>query len=115
MADAALLKEQLNQQAVRQLAGLLNAVHPVFDSQRFEQQACIGLEQLELKARVSHVITALADTLPDGFCETARILEAVADAWPAGQERNWTSFSAWPLIDYVGIYGLDYPQRALPY
>lgn len=112
MAEVALLKDQLGPVAVQQLSELIKVVYPAFDRRAFENRVNHQLQQLELKARVSHVIAALADNLPAGFCETARILEAVADTWPTGQKRNWTSFTAWPLIDYVGIYGLDYPQWA---
>lgn len=112
MADNTQLKHQLGPAAVTQLADLLKAVYPAFEKQAFQNQAKQNLQQLELKARVSHVIEAMATTLPAGFCETARILEAVADNWPAEPERNWSSYAAWPLIDYVSIYGLNYPQRA---
>lgn len=112
MADNAQLKDQLGPAAVAQLADLLQSVYPAFERRAFIDKASHQLQQLELKARVSHVIEALAATLPAGFCETARILEAVADAWPVEPRRNWSSFAAWPLIDYVSVFGLDYPQRA---
>lgn len=113
MAELTPLKEHLGPAAIQQLAELLKAVYPAFRQQDFEARATAQLEQLELKARVSHVISALADTLPAGFCDTARILNHVAERWPAAaQDRNWSSYAAWPLIDFVGVYGLDYPQRA---
>jgi 3-methyladenine DNA glycosylase AlkC len=113
MAEAALLKHQLNHDAVEQIREIISVVHPGFDGPAFTRRATDGLEQLELKARVEHIVAALARHLPSGFCQTARILEAVGDAWPADRrERNWTNYAAWPLIDYVSIYGLAYPQRA---
>lgn len=112
MADNAQLKEQLGPAAVAQLADLLETVYPGFERQVFIDKAAYQLQPLELKARVNHVIEALAATLPAGFFETARILEAVADSWPAEPGRNWTSYAAWPLIDYVSVAGLNYPQRA---
>lgn len=113
MADVTPLKSHLGPAAIRQLADLLKAVYPDFQQQYFEEKANDGLEQLELKARVNHVISILAEVLPQGFCETARILYDVADSWPSvEQERNWSSYTAWPLIDFVGIYGINYPQRA---
>lgn len=112
MADNPLLKDQLGPAAVRQLAARLQTAWPVFDQQGFINQACHQLESLELKARVSHIINTLAVFLPAGFCETARILDRVASDWPFEPERNWSSYAAWPLIDYVSVYGLDYPQRS---
>jgi 3-methyladenine DNA glycosylase AlkC len=113
MAEAALLKQQLNIDSVRQLRHLITAVFPDFDGTGFEKKAEAGLEQLELKARVNHIIQALALFLPEGFCQTARILEQIAENWPKdSQQRNWTNYAAWPLIDYVSAYGLAYPQRA---
>jgi len=113
MAEKALLKEQLGFAAIAELRQRIIAVFPEFNGQAFEEKALKGLTQLELKARVSHIIDALADFLPAGFCETARILEQLADNWVAQQpERNWTRYAAWPVIDYVSVYGLAYPQRA---
>lgn len=113
MAEQALLKDQLGFAAIAELRQRITAVFPEFDGQAFEDKASQGLTQLELKARVSHIIDALADFLPTGFCKTARILEQLADNWVAQQpERNWTSYAAWPVIDFVSVHGLAYPQRA---
>lgn len=112
MAETALLKDQLGPAAVGQLAERLKAAWPDFDQQAFIKQVCQDLEILELKARVKHIVAVLSAFLPAGFCETARILERVAGDWPFDPERNWNSYAAWPLIDYVSVYGLDYPQRS---
>lgn len=113
MAEQTLLKDQLGFAAIAELCQRITAVFPEFDGQGFEDKALKGLTQLELKARVSHIIDALAVFLPTGFCETARILEQLANNWLSHQpERNWTSYAAWPVIDFVSVYGLAYPQRA---
>ena len=112
MAEHAKLRERLGIEAVRQLAEVLREVYPKFDLPGFEQDALDQLPKLELKARVSHLIDTLAKHLPDGFCETARLLEAAADVWPKMNEQAWSSYAVWPLIDYVSVYGLAYPQRA---
>lgn len=113
MADAPALKEQLGPAAITQLATILHSVYPVFDLQGFETQALYQLHTRELKDRVRHIISVLANHLPSDFVETASLLEAVADSWPQDAERNWNSYAAWPLIDFVGEYGLDTPERAL--
>ncbi|MTI64587.1 DNA alkylation repair protein [Methylophaga sp.] len=112
MAEQTPLKTQLGPAAVEQLAAALKSVYPDFDAQGFISQANHHLDELELKGRVRHLIAVLAAHLPCGFCETARILEQVAEAWPEQPQGQWSSFTAWPLIDYVSVYGLDYPQRA---
>ncbi|WP_438970396.1 DNA alkylation repair protein [Methylophaga sp.] len=113
MTEQALLKNQLGDAAISELRQRISAVYPEFDGQAFEIKALSGLTQLELKARVSHLILALSAYLPDDFCETARILEPLADNWLAeSKQRNWTSYIAWPVIDYVSVHGLAYPQRA---
>lgn len=113
MAEQALLKEQLNITAIAELSERIIEVYPEFDGQAFAEKASTGLTQLELKARVSHIIDALAAFLPQDFCQTARIIEQLADNWnQQNAERNWTSYAAWPVIDYVSVYGLAYPQRA---
>lgn len=113
MAEHPLLKEQLNIAAITELRDRITGVYPEFDGQGFVEKASTDLTQLELKARVSHIIDALATYLPPGFCQTARILEQFADNWnQQSAERNWTSYAAWPVIDYVSVYGLAYPQRA---
>lgn len=113
MAEQALLKDQLGFTAISELRQRITAVYPEFDGQGFEDKAGGGLEQLELKARVRHIIEALAENLPTDFCETAQILAQLAEHWSTQRpERNWNSYAAWPVIDYVGIYGLSYPQRA---
>ncbi len=112
MSEQTALKAQLGQAAVAQLARLLHSVYPDFDKPGFIKQANEGLEALELKDRVRHLIAVLAAHLPAGFCETARILEQLAESWPVQPQGQWNSFTAWPLIDYVSVYGLNYPQRA---
>ena len=112
MAEPAPLKAQLGPAAVGQLAAVLKSVYPDFDATGFIKLANHELDELELKARVRHLIAALAEYLPSGFCETARLLESVADNWPEQPQGQWSSFTVWPLIDYVSVYALNYPQRA---
>jgi 3-methyladenine DNA glycosylase AlkC len=111
MAQA--LKQQLGPAAIAQLADMLSAVYPDFERHGFETQALHQLQSLELKARVGHIISALAQFLPEDFSQTASILQTVAENWPQASQRNWSHFTAWPLIDYVGVYGLDEPELGL--
>lgn len=111
---AALLKEQLNQQALEQIAQILQKVYPAFNHQSFIAQAVQGLELLELKQRVNHIITVLGCLLPQDFEQTATILQVIPEHWPSQSNQQYGVFAAWPLIDYVAVYGLAQPQIALP-
>lgn len=114
MAAQGPLKHQLDGKAVERIAGIVKRAWPAFDSDRFHASAVAGLQALELKARVRHIISALAQTLPADFLQTAAILRRCVDGWErTDPSRNWADMSAWPLIDYVGVYGLDQPECAL--
>ena len=114
MAEQALLKNELGKQAVTQLADLLTLTMPNFSSEKFQKQALAGLDNLELKQRVSHLIKILAEHLPTNFDEAAPILLSIKDHWNQKQEiASWGSFTAWPLIDYVAEYGTNHPELAL--
>ena len=56
-----------------------------------------GLAELELKARVAHIIAALQACLPES------VPAALEIAVGAGQDLE--GFSAWPVIDFVGEHG----------
>lgn len=113
MAQAPPLKQQLGPVAIAQLAHMLSAAYPDFEREGFKTQALHQLQTLELKARVGHIINALAQFLPADFSHTAPILQTVAKQWPQASQGNWSHFTAWPLIDYVGVYGLDEPELGL--
>jgi 3-methyladenine DNA glycosylase AlkC len=113
MANAPQLKDHLGPLAIQQLADILYSVYPAFDKQGFETQALHQLHTHELKDRVRHIISVLAAFLPAEFAKAAPILETVGKSWPQASEANWSHFIAWPLIDYVGEYGLDKPELGL--
>ena len=108
-----LLKERLADDAIVQIAHVFSAITPNFASQDFIHQAQSGIAELELKARVYYLINVLADYLPRDFSQTALLLQQVPPHWPANAEQGDYGFAAWPLIDYVAVYGLAYPDIAL--
>ena len=79
---AAALKEQLSDIALQTIADVLQKIYPDFASQSFMVQALQGLEALELKQRVNHIIGVLENYLPSDFEQTAAILHAVPQHWP---------------------------------
>jgi 3-methyladenine DNA glycosylase AlkC len=113
MTEAQQLKDHLGPAAIKQLAEILRSVYPAFNQQGFETQALQQLDKRELKDRVQHIISVLAQYLPHDFAETALLLKSVSENWPEASEGNWSHFVAWPLIDYVGVYGLEKPELGL--
>jgi 3-methyladenine DNA glycosylase AlkC len=109
-----LMKDRLGNDAVITISHALSTVIEDFAFEQFIVDANNGLESLELKQRVDHVIAILAKYLPTGFDETAVILLSLKRCWnTASNEEGWQSFAVWPLIDYVAVYGLEKPELAL--
>ena len=77
---AAALKHYLNERALQRIALVLTAIKPQFAGQLFISQALIGLEPLELKQRVAHIISVLAQHLADDFSEAALLLQQLPEA-----------------------------------
>jgi len=110
---AAALKHYLNERALQRIALVLTAIKPQFAGQLFISQALIGLEPLELKQRVGHIVSVLAQHLADDFSEAALLLQQLPEHWQANTQQGDYGFAAWPLIDYVAVYGLQHPDIAL--
>ena len=109
---AAALKDQLAEDALQTIAQVLQQVYPSFAGQLFVAQAVQGLEPLELKQRVNYIIAVLAKHLPQDYEQTVAILALVPSCWPKDAKSYY--FAAWPLIDYVAVYGLAHPHLSLP-
>ena len=115
MAEKTLMKDGLGAEAVGRIAVVLQGLDPDIAANRFRAKALAGIEQLELKQRVHHLIRVLHDYLPADFRATARLLSGLRDHWPDGDPADpLRSFAAWPFIDYVAEYGIDQPETALP-
>ncbi len=114
MSEQALMKDKLGKDAVLGISQTLAKVMVDFPADAFIDDACLGLERLELKQRVEHLIAILNTYLPTKFSDAAAILMALKPHWPAeAKQSDWSSFAAWPVIDYVGVYGLNDPELAL--
>jgi len=115
MATQILMKDGLGQAAVHRISHGLLAAGAEFEVDAFHQDALTGLDTLELKQRVHHLIDVIARYLPEDFQKTATILGNIRDQWDEGDPGdNLRSFAGWPIIDYVAIYGIDDPNVALP-
>jgi 3-methyladenine DNA glycosylase AlkC len=109
-----LMKDGLDKPAIARIAGNLQRAYPDFPQHAFMREANKGLGALELKARVQHVISILANHLPDDFVHTTQIFVKAAQDWDQGAPDDpLRSFAAWPMIDYVAVYGLEQPEASL--
>ncbi|MBL1322096.1 MAG: DNA alkylation repair protein [Methylophaga sp.] len=114
MSEQKLMKDGLGTDAVDRISRVLSVIIEDFPSKKFTQSALDGIEPLALKQRVDHLIGVLADYLPNDFQSTSTILLQVKQYWDWGDENDTLSgFAAWPLIDYVAVYGIDEPKLAL--
>lgn len=108
------MKDGLGKAAVQRLAGALKKTDPSFDDRAFVRDACRGLEKLELKPRVQHVILALEKHLPADYPRALRVVLGAKRHWDAGDPKDPVrGFAAWPLIDYIAHAGLDDFDRSM--
>ncbi len=112
-----LMKDGLNGPALKRLADAVSQAWPEFDDAGFLKAALDGLDDLELKDRVRHVIAVLNRFLPDAYLQALKIVVRAGGLFPAGQSGDsLAGFAAWPLIDWVPEYGLhnfDASMKAL--
>ncbi|MEU6994535.1 DNA alkylation repair protein [Streptomyces sp. NPDC046465] len=105
MAD---FKDELSPDLIRRLGGDLAQGSASFDRAAFEQRACSGIGDLELKARIDWIAQALAATLPAVPEEADRLIRAALDG---GGLTGWASM---PVNAFVASALLDRPDLALP-
>ncbi len=109
-----LLKEGLNAKAISRISGAFKGVYPAFQVQRFEKDCLDGLDSLELKQRIQHIIVVLHQCLPDDFEQTADLLLTIKKVWDYGDANDpLRGFAAWAITDYVGEHGLEHPHKSL--
>ncbi|MBN2683899.1 MAG: hypothetical protein JXR40_01345, partial [Pontiellaceae bacterium] len=114
MSTQRLMKDGLGSEAVERMAESLKRTVPGFPKKQFIANAMDGIEELELKDRVRYLIRVLNAYLPEDFEETGDILIRLKGNWlPGDPGDNLGGFAAWPVIDYVGEYGLAHPGKAL--
>ena len=114
MSEQKLMKHGLSTDAVKRICTVLAVIIDDFPVQQFQNEALKGLDELELKQRVEHLITVLNNYLPDDFPKVAAVLLQVKQHWDWGDDKDSLSgFAAWPLIDYVAVHGLKYPDISL--
>ena len=105
-------KDRVDAGLVARLGEALSAAEPAFPAAAFEQRATDGLDSLELKGRMAHVATALAESLPDDFIRAAAVVDSVLDELDAA-ERELDGWELWPVADWVALAGRAHPAVAL--
>ncbi|NQZ55954.1 MAG: DNA alkylation repair protein [Lentisphaeraceae bacterium] len=114
MAQQTLLKEGLGADAIGRIANGLSKKITEFPANAFIDDCLHGLNKLELKARVHHIIEVLHKYLPDDFTKAADILISLKKHWDYGDKNDsYAIFAAWPIIDYIGVHGLAHPDKSL--
>lgn len=112
--SAPLMKDGLNANAIQRIGKSLEQVVPGFNAKRFHKNALTGIDALELKQRVHHIIQHLHQEFEHPYKKISRYLQDLPDVWDAGNESdNKSMFAAWPVIDYVAVHGLQHPKESL--
>jgi 3-methyladenine DNA glycosylase AlkC len=109
-----LMKDGLGVHAIKRIAKSLTLVVPGFNAKAFQKDAERGLDELELKARVHHLIAVLHRHYDLPFKKLSKHLQNLPEVWDRGSAAdNKAGFAAWPLIDYVATHGLQHPKESL--
>ncbi len=114
MAEQSLMKDGLGPAAIKRIGNSLAQVVPQFNARAFQKEAERGLDTLELKERVHHLIAVLHRHYNLPFKTLSKHLQKLPDVWDKGSATdNKAGFAAWPVIDYVAVHGLQHPKEAL--
>lgn len=114
MSEQPLMKDGLNPAAIKRIANSLAQIIPQFNARAFQKDAVNGIDALELKARVNHLINVLHKHYDTPFKKLSKQLMLLPDVWDFGHEDDSkAAFAAWPIIDYVAVHGLQHPQESL--
>lgn len=112
-------KNEYNPTMIAQMGDHLQRVWKTFDKEGFVSKAAKGLDDLELKERISHIADALSVHLPNDYSQSVSILQqALAPEnkdWQAGKELGITGWASLPLNHYVGLHGLTYFETSMAF
>jgi 3-methyladenine DNA glycosylase AlkC len=100
------LKHWFDEARYRQLAELMRAAAPSFDSKRFLQTTLDDLAERSLMQRLHQTSLAFDQALPGSFSQKVEVLKGIA---PAIEH----SFVGIFLSDFIATFGLDSPDLSL--
>ncbi len=106
------LKHGLGEGTVRSIAANVRRASSDFRHRAFVNAACKGLDDMELKARVTHVAQCLVDKLPMDAADAVEVLVSAGQAWKRAPEDKH-GFSGWILNEAVGVLGHGDPAMGL--
>ncbi|MFN7150504.1 MAG: DNA alkylation repair protein [Microthrixaceae bacterium] len=109
-------KDHIDAALVDRLAVALSTVDATFDASGFRRTATDGLDELELKGRISHVAEALHRSLPDDMVDAAAVIDGVLALDPEGDDGapgGLTGWDVWPIAEWVALAGRGDPGVAL--
>ena len=113
MAEQKPFKDYVGRQSLAVMCDALATAMPGLDSEALICQALEGMDELELKQRIAHVIQVLRRFLPKSFPIAADILVRAGQSWDSSAMGGMGMFASWPIIDYVGEFGLEHPDLAM--
>ena len=103
------LKDSLGKEALGRIARSIKRAQGDFDERAFQRAALRGLNELELKARVAHIIALLRRFLPQEIPRAIETLAQVKDHWDWGKADDpLACLAAWPVTDFIAEYGLEH-------
>lgn len=109
-----LMKDGLGRSAIERIGIALARLIPEFNGACFRREAMAGLDAMELRERVDHLIVVLHGVLPKKFSDCASVLMKLPQVWDYGDPNDaLRGFAAWPLTDYVSVYGIKAPKNSL--
>ncbi len=108
------MKDGLSRDVIGKIASTFGGVYPALDETRFVGDASENLDGLELKDRVVRIAAVLRRHLPDAYPSALEVIVKAAAVWPARDPDDALGgFAAWPMTDFVGLYGVDHPEPSL--
>ena len=109
-----LFKDTLDLAYIERTSRALAHQNTHHDAEGFIRDASTGLEQLELKGRVTQIARALHEHLPGADYPTK--LEALRELEAAHEHANDRAlqvFEFWPLTAVISEFGEDHPEESL--
>lgn len=100
------MKNLINHALVEKIAKEVLLAYPEFPKSKFKKM-CLTLDELELKARVLLITSALKQNLPQDFTHSIKILVEVME------RDKLKGFDLWPFSEYIGQFGLDHFNESL--
>lgn len=104
-------KNMINSQTVKLIAQHMLTHYPQFKIQEFLKLQK-ELAPLELKNRIRLIAAKLNETLPEPYPKALKITHNSL-VKPSNKLTPLKGFSAWPLFEFVQLYGHEYPHESL--